>query len=685
MAGTDIKETKSRKWLVIAFSIVLAIVVLAAIVVLGVYRGMNMYLKAELGEGAPDASAFMKGKASASYVNAPDVSLKEEGTYLLTIKTEDASRKVLLIVRDTKAPQAKASNPNITIDDKSLKPAEALTKIKDASEYTVEWKTEPKYGVAGSYDCAVLLKDAHGNERTVKTTVNVLGLIDVLEYEMGTKHPTLADFMVVEREDAELITDLSTINWDKLGDNTVEAKVDGKTYSSILRIVDTTAPVPDLVPVAVLPGGEIAASDFALGCEDATDVKYEFAEKPDTSKTGVFECGINATDLGGNTAQVKGKLIVCDALAEFEASNDMLSESEVLKQIDEKYADYKMTTEPFMLNSLGAHPVKLEKGEDSITVGVTVVDTTAPTADGIKCPCSTGYYCEAIKFVENIVDISEVKASFGTEPDWNTEGEQSVDIVLTDRSGNTTTVSATAVISPDKTAPVIYGARDCYGYIGEDAALSKEVIAIDNADPDVELTVDKSKADMNKTGEYEITYKAKDHEGNESSVTVKLTLVEKTVSDEKLAAEVDRVLDEILEDGMTAEQQANAIFNYVYNNIKYGGSSDKTDWKAAAYKGLTKGEGDSFTCYAVSYALLQRIDCKLLSVERAGGSGEHFWCLVDLGSGWYHFDACSNAPDGTHCFMKTSNELEKVSSSYWSFDTKLYPDLATRAYALKNA
>ena len=105
-----------------------------------------------------------------------------------------------------------------------------------------------------------------------------------------------------------------------------------------------------------------------------------------------------------------------------------------------------METEPFMLNSLGAHEVKLTKGDVTKTIGVTVKDTTAPTADGIKCECSTGYYCEPIKFVENINDVSAVKASFVTEPDWDTEGEQEVEIILTDRAGNSTKIKATAVI-----------------------------------------------------------------------------------------------------------------------------------------------------------------------------------------------------------------------------------------------
>ena len=685
MSRTAVKEKrKTKKGLIIALVTVLAIAVAVAVVVFGVYRGMHIFLRAELGNGAPDAGAFMKNGSKASYVGDADVSLKEEGTYVLTVRNGETNRKVLLIVRDTKAPQAEAKNPSITIDDKSMEPEDALTEIKDASEYTVDWQTEPVYGKAGSYDCAVILKDSCGNEQTIKTTVKVLGTIDVLTYEAGTPHPTLKDFMVVERDNAELLTDLSSVDWTKLGDNKVEIKFDGNTYTSTLRIVDTTVPVPDLVPVAVKTGGEVTAADFAVGCDDATEVSYEFVSKPDTGKKGSFEVNIKATDKGGNTAEVKGKLIVCDAVSQFEASNNMLSEAGLLKQLGADYAGYTMETEPFMLNSLGAHEVRLVKDGVSKTVGVTVKDTTAPTADGIKCPCSTGYYCEPIKFLENIKDVSSVKASFTSEPDWDTEGEQEVEITLTDRAGNQTTVKATAVISPDKTAPVIYAARDRYCYVGEAVAYFKEVFTVDNADPEPELTVDKSKVDAKKAGEYDVTYTAKDHEGNSSSVTVKYKFIENKVTDEKLNAEVDKVLGRILKDGMSLEKQAYAIFDYVYSNITYSGDSDKTDWKSEAYRGLTKGVGDCFTFYATTYALLQKIDCQVLSVERLNGRTQHFWCLVNLGTGWYHFDACNVGPEHLRCFMKTSEELVKYSVQYWRFDTSLYPQLETRPYVMEN-
>ena len=361
---------------------------------------------------------------------------------------------------------------------------------------------------------------------------------------------------------------------------------------------------------------------------------------------------------------------------------DMVTESDVLAALGGDYAGYKMESEPFERTSLGAHAMVFAKGDEKINVGVVIKDTVAPTAEGIDCQCSTGYYCEPIKFVTNVADMSKVTAKFVNEPDWSVEGEQNVQIVLTDRAGNETTVEAKAIIAPDTTAPVIYAARDRYCYVGEAVSYFKEVFAEDNADPEPEIEVDKSKVDAKTAGTYDVTYTATDHEGNTSSVTVKYTFVEKKIDDAKLDEAVDKVLKEIITEDMSVPEQAYAIFDYCYSNIIYTGTSDKTDWKSEAYRGLTEGVGDCFTFYSASYALLQKIDCQVLSVERLNGKTQHFWCLVNLGTGWYHFDACNVGPEHLRCFMKTSEELVKYSVQYWRFDTSLYPPLETTPYSM---
>lgn len=680
------KEKKTHKGLIILASILLALVVVAVVIVFGVYRGINIWAYGELGEGLPNASVFVKGDGTAEYVGNNDISLTEEGSYILTIDKDGSVRKVLLIVRDTKAPTAGNEDVKITIDD-TITAEEALTDISDAGEYTVEWKTKPEFGKAGTYPSEIKLEDNHGNSEVITVNIIILGAIDRLTHEAGDARPTIDDFMVVERDEAEILTDMSSIEWNVPGDYEVEIGFDGKTFTSVLEIVDTVAPVPDKIRAATLKDTKVKAEDFTLGFDDATAVESKLTEEPDVSKCGAVTCSLIATDMGGNSVEFKSQLIVADKIVELEAANKTMTEAEIKAILPAEYAGYTIDPEAseleFQLTELGAHAVFLEKADSKAVVAIVVKDTTAPVAEGIECPCSTGYYCEPIKFVTNIVDMSAVKAAFVDEPDWSTEGTQEVEIVLTDRSGNSATVKAKAVISPDKTAPVIYAAKDRYCYVGDAVAYFKEVFAEDNADPKPEIEVDKSKVDAKKAGTYDVTYTATDAEGNTSSVTVKFTFIEKTVSEEDLQKAVDAVTAKIFKDGMSKEEKALAVFNYCYDNITYWGDSDKTDLYGEAYRGLTEGVGDCYTFYAATYILLQEIDgAQVLSVERMNGKTQHFWCLVNLGSGWYHFDTCNVGPQHYKCFMKMNSDLAPLSPQYWVFDHSLYPEVATTPFVM---
>ena len=124
------KKSGGKKGLIIALCVILALAAIAAVFVFVVYGGRHMYLRVELGGGAPEASAFMKNGAEASYVGDVNVSETEEGTYILKVKSGGKVRPELLIVRDTKAPATDTTEISITIDDKALDAKEALGDVR---------------------------------------------------------------------------------------------------------------------------------------------------------------------------------------------------------------------------------------------------------------------------------------------------------------------------------------------------------------------------------------------------------------------------------------------------------------------------------------------------------------------------------------------------------------------------
>ena len=159
-----------------------------------------------------------------------------------------------------------------------------------------------------------------------------------------------------------------------------------------------------------------------------------------------------------------------------------------------------------------------------------------------------------------------------------------------------------------------------------------------------------------------------------------MTVVAAKVSEEDAEAAAQKVLKQILTDDMSLAQQIEAIYNYVFRNIHYVATSNKTDWRSEAVRGLTTGKGDCFTYYAAARLLLEHTDAQILSVERKGGSTHHYWLLVNIGTGWYHYDACNAGTGKKRCFMWTNAQKDAVSTRFWRYEESLYPPVATQPY-----
>lgn len=218
---------------------------------------------------------------------------------------------------------------------------------------------------------------------------------------------------------------------------------------------------------------------------------------------------------------------------------------------------------------------------------------------------------------------------------------------------------------PDTQPPVIEGPHDMTVAVGMTLSYRSGVTAVDQVDGKVKLDVDASQVNLTQPGEYPVTYRAVDRAGNRAETTVTVTVVEvsgvddddptadvsgegqeielppiKEVTAEMVNEEADRILGKILTPSMSQWEQARAIYNYVHTRVKYVGTSDKSSWLMGAYVGFTRGRGDCYNYFACSKALLDRAGIPNVDLYRVGGGTDHYWQLVNVGSGWYHFDAC---------------------------------------------
>ena len=243
---------------------------------------------------------------------------------------------------------------------------------------------------------------------------------------------------------------------------------------------------------------------------------------------------------------------------------------------------------------------------------------------------------------------------------------------------------------PDTEGPVISGVQTLTAVVGGTLSYRDGVTAVDDRDGPVPLQVDSSHVNLSVPGEYDVIYSAEDSSGNRTEVTATVVVMEpeptvddppqptKTPTQADVDALADKVLAKIITDGMSQTEKARAIYNYVYKSIKYVGSSDKSSWIVGAYNGFTAGRGDCFNYFACSKALLTRAGIPNVDVQRVGGPTRHYWQLVDVGSGYYHFDACPH--DNSYpitSFMLTDAETEEYTSwrgkNYYVYDHESCP------------
>lgn len=241
---------------------------------------------------------------------------------------------------------------------------------------------------------------------------------------------------------------------------------------------------------------------------------------------------------------------------------------------------------------------------------------------------------------------------------------------------------------PDKKAPVfsgwIKGNSVCHSQIyktyysdrKKTYKFTDHIEAEDDRDGPVSIKADTSGINWNKTGVYKIKYTAVDKAGNKASTWAKAQVFA-TSTPERIA---DQVLASITKKGWSDERKARAIYKYVRKNCSYVNHTKHTNWRSAAVTGLRYSSGDCYTYYAISRLLLTRAGIMNFGIKRYPTSiGRHYWNLVYVRGGWYHFDTTPRASGGVFCLV-TDSQLKSYSPGgrTFGFKNSLYPKRATK-------
>lgn len=306
-------------------------------------------------------------------------------------------------------------------------------------------------------------------------------------------------------------------------------------------------------------------------------------------------------------------------------------------------------------------------------VVLNIVDTTAPTANPVPQTIYTDLIPDASTVVTDIFDLAQVNVEYLEQMEAPIEaGSRDVPVRIIDAYGNENTIYVPFTIIDDSEAPVIEGAHNFESFIGEPITYFDGVTVSDNYDPNPSLDVDNSQVEVTEEGTYPVTYIATDEHGNSSSVTINLTLrirPERYYEPEEIYELARETIDlyDICDESMSDYEITMRIFAWVSENIRYQMDSDKCDWTAGAFDGLTTLRGDCYNYMAVSRAMLGAMGIESITIERYPiNVSSHYWNLVNIDGNWYHCDACVflNMTDITYICCRTDEELDLGNNSY---------------------
>lgn len=278
------------------------------------------------------------------------------------------------------------------------------------------------------------------------------------------------------------------------------------------------------------------------------------------------------------------------------------------------------------------------------------------------------------------------KASTAKEP-TQTEEENNLPTQVIKKPTESAPTEAVEDESKDKNAPVIEGWVGESSYFNDlifmtvypdkEYDFSKYITATDDQDPDVSIEADLASIDLTKDGVNNVTVYAEDKSGNisetEAKVEVRLP--------KKIDQMADELLGEIIQDSMTDVEKAKAIYVYIRKNVSYADNYEETDWEKAAEYAMKYNSGDCFAYYSMARILLTRAGIPNIMVTRYRGEGHHWWNLVYVEGGWYHFDSTPRHKQATFCLV-TSDQLAEYSSNAGDthlWDVPKYPQTATKA------
>ena len=449
------------------------------------------------------------------------------------------------------------------------------------------------------------------------------------------------------------------------------------TFKSTLVVKDTIAPIVELKEVSAYYGEKVTPEQFIESIEEATAYTVSFKQKPDLEMFKPQQVSIIVKDAGENVTEKTTVLqvIPCKEEETIEAGDEFPTIETFL--LTEEEAEWVTDVSTLDLNTVERYELQVKIGENVFVTYLNVTDTQKPHITWKNVESYQGVDVDAQAFAEGVMDNTKVTFSYEETPDFSELGEHQVEIIAKDEGDNEVRNQVTLTILEDTEPPVIKGAQDTIVFIGDAFSYRQGIAVVDNSGVEIPLQIQADSVRLDTEGTYEVEYSATDYAGNTTSQTIQLTVKKREYSLEQVNELADKVLEKILTEDMTSYEKVQKIYYWVRQNIGYISHSDKEDYVKAAYEGFTKHQGDCYVYFAVSKVLLTQAGIDNRDIEKIPKKTSHYWNLVNIGDGWYHFDTTPRHSGGEF-LMLTNDQLMAYSERHYgshAYDKDLYADV----------
>ena len=469
--------------------------------------------------------------------------------------------------------------------------------------------------------------------------------------ELGSPAPAVEAYLLplANPEKAVLVTELTDEQLSKAGHVEVTLHHGKQEHTTLLHIVDTTAPTAEFLTHRTEPAGYVPKpEDFVVEYFDLAETKLCFEQEPEIpSDYSDLVLTVVVMDASGN--QISQECTVRYAwmyeAVTLELGQPLTAELILLEPEKSELLLDEAQLEQINSAGVGQYTLTCTSGGHTAQCTVTVVDTTAPTLVLEEYYIYRGGRVKLEDFVVSAEDLSgEVTMELIAEYDRNTLGTYPVQVIATDVHGNTVTVETAVHVVNDATPPHIDGLSNMQVDKNSNPDFLKGVKAYDSRDGYCDVTVDLSGVDLTKHGTYYAIYSAVDTSGNKATAKRKVVVNHDAADTAALVAQVAQSI------GSDPE----ALRDYVRNKIRYTGAWGGDD---PVWYGLTNKVGNCYVHNLTLQALLKYYGYQTQLIWVTDKT--HYWLIINLGGTWYHIDG---TPGNTHTRYSLMNDEQRLAT-----------------------